>query len=359
MAIQFYKERRLPLAIFARFIGRDLYETWIAVASDPRLPLHTALGSREEAAEFSRLLSTASGFIIDPIALFTFSSLGFLDKLLTIGDISVAQRVLDFLHELQARRKVGTPAGTIGMIDGNFFMTEDSTEEHRKINAALDKMTEWVESHTKPLGLKESLKREEKKWLRPLGVPNVATLVTAHQHGLVLITDDKTFADIGKNSFGVSYVNTQAVLSHLLDRNLLSVSEHDRAVLSLVEKGYSFTRVHTNQIFNVISSDQFQLTDKVKRVLGTLESPPVEPSSACSVVAELLRRLYLESLPDEIREPLVFEMLDIVAKHQTKIEVQRLVDRSLRQQMSPMLIYQFKKIEDVLRRWASSIHLLP
>lgn len=359
MAIQFYKEQRLPLAIFSRFIGRDLYETWIAVTSDPRLPLQTALGSREEVAEFSRLLSAASGFVIDPIALFTFGSLGLLDTLTMLGDIFVAQRVLDFLHELQYRRRAGTPSGTIGMINGQFFMTEDSGEEHRKSNAALNDITRWVESNTKPLGLREPLKREEKKWLRPLGVPNVATLVTAHQHGLVLITDDKTFGDIGRGNFGVSHVNTQAVLAHLQERNLLSATDYDRAVLSLLDKGYSFTRVHTNQIFAVISSDQFQLTEKVRRVLGTLESPPVEPSSACTVVANLLRRLYLESIPDEIREPLAFEMLDVVARHQTKIEVQRLVDRSLRQQMSPMLIYQFRKIEDMLGRWAGSTSFLP
>ena len=43
-------------------------------------------------------------------------------------------------------------------------------------------------------------------------------------------------------------------------------------------------------------------------------------------------------------------MLDTIAKHQTKLEVQRLVRRSLRQQMSPLLMYQYKKIENLLDR---------
>jgi hypothetical protein len=126
-------------------------------------------------AEFSKLLNTASGFVVDTVALFTISSLGLLDRLTEIGDIFVAQRALDFLHELQARRSLGRgrESGTIGMIDGQFFMTETSAEDHEKSNAALDKLTEWVESHAKPLGLKNNLTRARRRngcvlWASPM-----------------------------------------------------------------------------------------------------------------------------------------------------------------------------------------------
>jgi hypothetical protein len=297
--------------------------------------------------------------VVDTVALFTISSLGLLDRLTEIGDIFVAQRALDFLHELQARRSLGRgrESGTIGMIDGQFFMTETSAEDHEKSNAALDKLTEWVESHAKPLGLKNNLTRAEKKWLRPLGVPNVATLVTANHHGLVLVTDDKSLADIGKLNFGVSYINSQAILTYLFDRGSLTASEHDHAVLSLVEKGYTFTRITTHQILAVIAEEQFQLTPRVKRVLATLQSPPVEPISGSFVVAQVLQYLYLESIPDEIREALAFHMLDTLAMHLTKVEVQRLVFRSLRHQMSPILAYQYRRIEDLLNRWGTNLGL--
>ena len=349
-ALQLYKERRLPLAMFARFIGKDIHDTWLSVVASPELVLHSATGTHEEAAGFARLLATGSGFVFEPVALFSFTLLGLLDKLPAIGDVYVAQRVLDLLHGLQAKRRIGSPSGTIGMIDGQFFMTEIAPDDITKQNAALDATTVWVETCAVPVGLKEPLKRADRKWLRLLGVPNVATIVIANQRGFVLVTDDKTLGDISKQNFGVSYVNTQAVLSYLLDRGVLCAEEYDRAVLSLVEHGYTFTRLHAHQILGVIAGEHFQLTPRLKRVLGALESPPADLISVSIVVADVIRQLYLEPIPDDIRNRLAFYMLDTIAKHQTKLEVQRLVRRSLRQQMSPLLMYQYKKIENLLDR---------
>src|SRR5262249_11565667 len=158
--------------------GKDLYDTWFAIISTSDLALLSASGTEEEIVEAQRLLETATGFIVEPIALFTFCFLGLSATLTKIGDVYVAQRTLDYLHEMQAKRCVAE-TGTMGMIDGRFFIQEVTPDQLEKKNAALNSATAWGEREAKPVGLKEPLTKDNKKWLKILGPANVATIVTA------------------------------------------------------------------------------------------------------------------------------------------------------------------------------------
>lgn len=351
-AIELYKKNGITLGMFARCLGRDLYHTWVHTIANDELVINTALGTYEEANNFQRLLSTAPGFIIDPIALFTFSFLGLPDRLLEIGDLYVAQRVLDKLHEWQAsRRPLGKQTGLMGVVDGKFFMEQVSPDETEKIDSALRAATSFVEERLRIMGLKESLSPEDEKWAPLLGAENLATLVAAKQSGLVLITDDRILAELGRQNYSTSYVNTQSVLFYLASLGKLAVADYNKAVLKLVEAGYTFTRIDEGQMFEVIVEEQFQLTPRLKRIFRALEPASVDVTSACTVVAGIIRRVFLETLPSDTRERLTFHLLDVAATEHPKIEVQRLVRRFVRLQMNPMLFYQLSNIEKLLDRW--------
>lgn len=351
--LQLYRENRMPLQMFANLLSRDLYETWIQVVSDPELSLLSSAGNEDEQQEFQRALAAGTAFILEPVALFTFTYLGLLDKLLELGDLYIAQGTLDYLHEIQGQRKVmeQSQRGTMGMVDGQFFMHEVTATELEKMNTALNTATEWSERHTKSAGLKAPFTSDDKKWSGPIGQANVSSLVIANQRGFVLVTDDKTLGDIGKQNYGIAFVNSQAVLLYLLNTGLLTQGEYDKAILKLVEAGYIFTKVEERQLFEVIVDEQFQITPRLKRVIRVLEPAAILLPSACFAVASLLRRIYLEPIPDELRNALAFYMLDTLAKNHPKIEVQRLVRAFLRQQMGTLLVLQLKTIEQVLDRW--------
>jgi hypothetical protein len=337
--IETYKQTRMPLQMFAGLIGRDLYETWFAVISNPDLALFSGAGTDEEIVEAQRLLEAATAFIIEPITMFTLYFLGLGPMLTRIGDIYVAQRTLDYLHEMEAKRGPAetSTTGTIGMVDGRFFMQEFTPDELKQKNAALHSATAWAEKHAKPIGLKEPFTKDDKKWLKILGEANLATIVTAKQRSMVLLTDDKILGDLAKQNYGVSSVNTQALLLYLLQREILSRLEYDGAVVKLLEAGYT-TRVDESQLFRVIVDEQFQVTPRLKNVLRVLEPTAAPLGVTCAIAAGLIRRVFLEPLPDEIRVQMVWSILDTVAKNHPKIEVQRLVRGLLRQQMRPLLV---------------------
>jgi tetratricopeptide (TPR) repeat protein len=351
-AVSAYKENQMPLHMFANLLGRDLYEAWLGVVADPDLVLRSATGTVEEVQEFQRILSGATGFIVDPVALFTLSFLGLINKLDQLGDIYIAQPAFDQLHELKAKRTaLHGQRGSMGMIDGKFFMEETTPEELRKRHAALNVAVEWTDSFAKPIGLKAPFTADDEKWVKLLGAASLASIVVGKQHGLVLLTDDNILGAIGKQNYGLQFVNAQAALLHLVNKGSLSQSDYDRAVLKLVEAGYTFTLVDEGQLYGVIVDEHFQITPRLKRVLRVLESGTINLPSACSAIAGLLRRLYLEPVPEEMRVRLAYGILGALATNHSKMDVQRLVRAFLRQQMRPLLVLQLKAIEHLLDGW--------
>jgi hypothetical protein len=97
--------------------------------------------------------------------------------------------------------------------------------------------------------------------------------------------------------------------------------------------------------------EQFQMTPRLKRFLLFLESPTIELASACFVVAGVLRRLFLEPIPPNMRETLAFFILDALATSHPKLEIQRHVRTLIRQQLLSMLSIQIVAIENLLNRW--------
>lgn len=350
--VDLYKRNRIPLPTFARLLGKDLYQVWLNVIADPDLTLLSSDGTEPEHQGFQQVLTVGNGFLVEPVTLFTFSRLGLLDKLTKLGDVYIAQRSLDQLHELQARRRTADrQTGVMGMIDGEFFIQEITPEEAARMNSALNVATQWAEKHAKVVGLTESLSKDDKKWAKVLGVPGLVTMMTAKQRGFALVTDDKTFGDIAKQNYGVPFVNTQAVLVRLLALGAISQHEYDSAVLKLFEAGYTLTHVSDGHLFAIITEEQFQLTDRVKRSLRAFEPDTISLIPACAAVAGLLRQVYLETIPDQMREQLAFYMLNALATNHPKAQVKRLVREFGRQQASPILVLQLAKIEQMLNRW--------
>jgi tetratricopeptide (TPR) repeat protein len=320
-ALTALKERRFPLTTFAKAINRDMYEVWLHALVDSDRLIFCAVGTEEEAVKFQEILVSTTGVMLDLIALFTFVHLGMLDKLRDVGDIYIAQQTLDYLHYMQSMRKIGGEKGTMGMIRGQFFMTEISAEDAEKINSVLNRVTEWVEQSGQIKGFTEPLNKDEEKWEKVLGESTLATLTIAKQRSVTLLTDDKILADLARQSHGLSSVNSQAVLVYLHSKGSITTNEYDDAVLKLAQSGYGFIRVTEEQFFLMLDREDFQLTPPVIKLFQILDSSTTDINSACAVTAGLLYRLFLEIIPQDVRDPLGFHILNTLVKHHSKMKL--------------------------------------
>jgi tetratricopeptide (TPR) repeat protein len=349
---ELYKRNKIPLPLYARFLGKDIYQVWLNVVSDPNLTLFASNGTEPEFQQSQDLLSEGNAFLVDPIALFTFAHLELLDKLICVGDIYIAQRAVDQLQELQARRRsTDRETGVMGMVDGELFLQSVTPEQAIRINSTLNAATEWVIRNAKIVGLTESLTKEDKDWAKIIGSPGLATAITARQRGFTLITDDKTFGDIAKQNYGVSFVNSQAVIKRLFATGSLSQDEYDRAVLGMFEAGYVLTHVNDAHLFSLMADEQFQLTPRVKSALRVFEPSAISVVPACWVIAGILARLYVTTMPHEMRDDLSLALLNTLAVNHPKAQIKTLVREFAEQRLSPKLFLQLGKIEQILDRW--------
>jgi hypothetical protein len=185
-------------------LGRDLYETWLHVVSDDQLQLFTAFGNPEEAMAAEAALSTspAPALVADLVSLFTNALLGTLSVLAEQATVYVEQSVLDELHHLQAKRQ-GSAQGYMlaGKVGDQYTRYEVSADEARRIRAALDQATEFVERHAIVTGLSAQLTADDKKHAQLLGEPGIRTLLLAREKSLPVLTDDKAFAELGRQPY--------------------------------------------------------------------------------------------------------------------------------------------------------------
>jgi tetratricopeptide (TPR) repeat protein len=352
LAIQLYRQQRFPLSVFSQMLGRDLYETWLRVLSDDQLQLFTAFGTPDEAIAAEAALSTSTTLVMDLVSLFTNALLGTLSVIAEQATLYVEQSLLDELHHLQAIRQ-GSVQGYMlaGKIGDQYTRYDVSADEARRIRAALDQATEFVERHAIVTGLSAQLNADDQKRAQLLGEPGVRTLLLACEKSLPVLTDDKAFAELGRQLYATTAVNTQAVLAHLVSKGLLERPRYDRAVVKLVHAGYTHVMVDARQIFQTMVEQAFQITPQVSSVLRSIEAPTTSVESAARVTAEILKMLFIEQLPAFTREAMTFYLLDLLTRYHNPGQALAELRRVLARIMGRLLVLQQNAIELCIRRW--------
>jgi len=352
LAIQLYRQQRFPLSVFSQMLGRDLYETWLHVISDEQLQLFTAFGTPDEAMAAEAALSTSTTLVADLVSLFTNALLGTLSVIAEQATVYVEQSSLDDLHHLQATRQ-GSVQGYMlaGKVGDQYTRYDVSADEARRIRAALDQATEFVERHAIVTGLSAQISADDQKHAQLLGEPGVRTLLLAREKSLPVLTDDKAFAELGHQLYATTAVHTQAVLAHLVGKGLLDRPRYDRAVVKLVHAGYTHVMVDAQQIFQTMIEQAFQISPQVSSVLRSVEAPTTSVESAARVTAEILKMLFIEQLPAFTREAMTFYLLDLLTRYHNPGQALAELRRALARIMGSLLVLQQNAIELCIRRW--------
>jgi tetratricopeptide (TPR) repeat protein len=351
-ALSLYTEKHLPLPIFSRMLGFDIYGCWLSILASPEQSFYAGTGTKEEIGTFRRLLESGTCFIVEAVSLFTLHYLGMEENLREIGRIFIVQHATDRLHAILIERaSSGRESGSLGLHEGEPFFVSISADDAVKANLNLERSTTFAENHLEIVGLKELFSAQDEEWMTVLPEDAVATLLAGKQYNFTMITDDFSFGEIGLSNYGVSFVNTEAILNYLLGMGKINQDQFDQAIVRLVDAGFTFLRVTDGQFFSILIEEAFQITPRVRRVFRILETSTADAFSLWITIACLVRRLYLEPLPDSMRENLLFFILDRAAQNRSKLEVLRQVRHIVRQQMTPLLMFQLAAVENALEKW--------
>jgi tetratricopeptide (TPR) repeat protein/NAD-dependent SIR2 family protein deacetylase len=259
-----YREKRLPITTFAKWLGRPIFDVVRGLASDHSMGVRADDGRPDRWPE-AIAAATASELILDETVLAGAMILGLLDDLPALGPkLVVPWAVLDEIRRLSLDAGSARPSrGTMGLYKGQFFHRDFSPEETAREVEHLDRVVTFIQAHCEVVGGEATLDLPadlHEKLGEVLDTASIDAVALAVKRGAPLWTDDLGLQQLlPEFDVRVSTVWTQAVIRAAHDSGRLSIDRLHQLQAALLDNGYSFTRLSANDAIGVLRSVKWRI----------------------------------------------------------------------------------------------------
>lgn len=253
-----YRENRLPIATFAKLLGRRVFDLVRYLATDRTMGVRADDGDVNRWPYVLGIARDCNELVLDGTVLAGALVLDVLTELPMLGaKLVVPQAVLDELRELSLEAGSSRrPQGTIGLHRGKFFFSEPSPEEIAQEVARIESVVEFIHSECEVVGgeatldLPVELKQKLEEFLDSTSIDAIALAI---KRGSPLWTDDlglqRLLVELGIN---VPTVWTQAVFRAATDLSRICEETYVRVLAQLLDCGYAFTRLSVAEMIAVL-----------------------------------------------------------------------------------------------------------
>lgn len=287
-----YREGVIPIPMFARLSGADIFEIWENFRQKDGLGLKVAMGSQGE-FETGQAGAETGVAVVDPLSVYAWARMGLGAVIAKLaGRLAIVQSTIDALRQLVEEREGhrGRETGTFGY-DGEryyFIQTTPAAAQQRLADAraALDL------AETLPLVAAESDRA------MPEGVAElISDLDPAYHDSLVaalapkraLLTDDLGFRVIAQTA-GARVCWTQVLGQAAQRARLITHAEYRQIVGALFDANYAFVQFSAADVIGELQDSAWTATDRLRDYARLLTSETLDQTNAAMVMAELLLR---------------------------------------------------------------------
>lgn len=291
-----YRQNRLPLGMFARFVKTSRVDAWGEMASNPEGKIFAAQGTTADIeGEISK-----DRIVLDLGGLLTAYYLGILDRLPEVfSEIYVPQAVVDELsQELVNDQVSGRAKWTMGREQTRYTyqeVTENAREARRSL---LQHFRDFIQSKTKVVPITTALTTDKEKYDKYrdiVGDGATASIIVASELDALLYSDDLGLSSIARDEWEVDSIWSQTVLSNMRKRGLLSGEEYQEGIRKLLAGNYHFVAFTIDDIKWIVRKNNWSITKEVMRVMRYLEGPDCDEGWAIEAISELIKHSYLEA----------------------------------------------------------------
>lgn len=311
--LELYRSNRITLGMLAQLIGRSVIEVWSGLQEGGDTQLIASTGEQETAVAEAADLTSTQELVLDLVAVLTFACLGLLPALKKrFSALLTTQFVLDEIRdELTLERAGLRKTGSLYIRDGRYVMEPAPAIASGERRSFLEGIAEFLrhDVSVQPISSLLDFSEDQKE---PLGPAALASILLAKERGSVLCSDDLLLRVIAKNSWGVSGVWSQAVIMELARGGHISEAEYHRATMELVQRNYSFVRVHEGDYLWLLREEGMRVTSRFVTALGVLKGPNCTEESAVMVAGALLRDICLESKLRKTRHLLIDACISVL-----------------------------------------------
>lgn len=291
-----YTQHPLPLSTFASTINRSMLDVWSALVQSPSDYVFSASGTQEEAKTQAHILASTKAVVVDLLSLFTIAHLSIESVISRRFDrIFVAQSLLDQLHQYELDLAGPQPTGTIGSLSGQHYFIDIPPAFTERKRALLQKVLEFVRSSAQVMPTM-SLLETDQEFLELLGTEATTSILLAKEQNIPLYSDDLRLRQVAHHQFQVESIESQAVLLDMHHEQMLGDDEYYNAISRLAQSNYHFVRINVDCLIFVLEQNRMIVDTQVHKVFKWLQGPDCDVEAAISVLAELIKRVWLKQL---------------------------------------------------------------
>lgn len=245
-----YRERRMPVAMLASFVHREVPEVVTALALNEREAVHCVDGTAEEFQRASAALGPARAVVLDITAL---STLGLLGSELDLS--RMAAKCIVSEGTLESLKKLGKSVVDDERVHGylrydlereRLTMQEVDPEIERERSTRAQAFATKIESICEVIGGRALAQMDSdirRKLVRIFGPATAESMAIAKERSCPLWTDDYVAGVLVEKELSVQRIWTQPVCFWLRDAAGMSDNECDVVTARLCGFNYRFTSI--------------------------------------------------------------------------------------------------------------------
>jgi tetratricopeptide (TPR) repeat protein len=326
---QFYREKKIPIGVFAKFIGRNVLDVWKGLKKDYELGINCCFGTFGERDYAASLLEKKPKLIADIVSLMTLHEIGAQDIAIEVfGKLGIAQSTIDLLQYYIDERKNMYSRGfdTIWNEEDKCMIRKITAEEVERDIEILEDIMGWIRKNCEIIPCTAALNmtvENRQKFNDMVGQSFIDTILIASEPENLLYSDDLLLRSFAKAEFGVDGIWTQILLMHSVEKKIIERNEYNKVIIKLACSHYYFTSIDTGILIKAAKQSKWLPSYPYKTVLQTMRGESSIDISALRISAEFIYRLWCAPISHGQRILLIFSLLDVIAEKDPDTVLQR------------------------------------
>ena len=299
--LSLYRDKHLTLGAFARLVGTPLIDIWAGLVNRADGVILGSTGVAEEQQQETALLRSATEIVLDLTSILTVAYLGLLEYVpRRFKTLLVPQSLMDEIDETMARKFFHpSPVLSVWKENETYFRQEITPEDYERGRQFLEGIRKFVQRQctlTPTITALDLGKNQLEQMQDLLGKDAVAAILVAKETNLLLYSDDLGLRLVARNDWQVGGFWTQTLLLDLREKGLITVEQYGEAIQKLLLANYRFVSIDGAGLLWILRANNFSSTPAVTRIFESLHGPECSEDSAVLVLADLVKRIWLEPL---------------------------------------------------------------
>lgn len=306
-----YREA-FPYSSLAKLLAVNIVKAWGGIIHHKEKKLMASIGSLKQIKNRAITISPKGNIVIDLFTLLSLNHLNLLNKLTEFFNlIYIAQSGLDELNDAITDLSFPAKPHHRTWKEGDYYIMDEVTEESIDRNRKfLICIRDFILTYgvNPPVNKILEIGEEYENYADSIGKSAIDSILIASEHNTLLFSDDLALRNVG-NTFSVGGIDSQSVLLKMFHCKLLTQGEYFQALIKLIHINYNFVFVNEEVLMWLLKHENMNLTSPVICVFETFQTSEYNEDVAVSIMARLIRNLWLDNLSDDN-----FTILDLILK---------------------------------------------